>query len=43
MVSDGRAGGGSPLFDVGVDGLNLPALVVELVPHGLLDGLYVLS
>jgi hypothetical protein len=42
VVSNGRTGGCPALLDRRVDRLHLPALVVELVPHGLLYSLNVL-
>ncbi len=43
VIRDWRLGGSTFLLDVGVYGLHLAALVVELVAHGLLDGFDVLS
>lgn len=43
VVSDGRLCGSTFLLYVWVDGLDLSAFVVELVSHGLLDGLNIFA
>lgn len=42
IVSDRRTSGCSSFFDRWVNGLNLSALIIELIPHSLLDRLYIL-
>jgi len=43
VIGDWGSGCCSFFLDIGIDGLDLSSLVIELVSHGLLDSLYIFA